>query len=99
MMVLDAKVMPKLFGVVSPHHTTATIKPANHAPVVRCWNTELLWGPWLDCCMGVRRSGHSWHVAVAQKWVRQGAWAKDHFQRARGPTWRSAIPTMDGVAQ
>ena len=32
--------------------------------------------------MGLRRSEHSWKVAL--EWVRQGPWANDHFQRAQG---------------
>ena len=45
--------------------------------------TRIPWEPWRDGCMGLRRSGHSWQVAVAREWVRQWAWAKDHFRRAQ----------------
>ena len=64
MMVVEAKVMPKLFAAASKYHPTATIQQANDAPVVRCWkqvtdtsrhtHTESLWGPWRDGCMGLR---------------------------------------------
>ena len=32
--------------------------------------------------MGLRRSEHSWQVAL--EWVRQGPWANDHSRRAQG---------------
>ena len=61
--------------------------------MVRCWkriagtsrhaHTESLWGPWRDGSLGLRRSEHLWQVVVAREWVRQGAWAEDHFKQTK----------------
>ena len=100
MMVLEAKVMPKLFAAASVYHLTATIQSADDALLVWCWkhvtgtsrhaHTESLWGPWRDGCMGLRWSGHSWQVAVARVGTPGGVGNEQLLAGRRGPTWRSA---------
>ena len=73
-MVLEAKVPAKLYAAASVNHPMATVQHANGTLLVRCWkhitgtsrlaHTEALSGPWKDGCLGLRRSEHSWQVAV-----------------------------------
>ena len=112
MMVLEAKIILKLFATASVYCPMATVQQANDALVVRWWkqvrgtsrhtHTESLWGPWKDDCLGIHHSHHSWQVAVTRKWVRQGALAKWWAQGGvlggmPCPAWRVPRRTHPGL--